>query len=84
MHLNTKMIYLGFEPKVSKKGTSYLLGKFMDIESSSIYEFYIPSDKLQLVTDLGQLQQFAEVGVKLVVTSYNGKADINLDAVQKL
>lgn len=84
MIFTTKMMYLGFETRTSKKsGSSYLLGKFMERETSAIFEFYIPADKLQLVTDLGQLKPFSEVGVRLVMSSYNGKADINLEGVSK-
>jgi len=84
MNFTTKMRYLGIEPKTSKgTGKAYLLAKFMECESSAIYEFYVPADKLQLVTDLGQLQQFTEIGVKLEMSSYNGKAQIDLFGVGK-
>lgn len=84
MIINTKMLYLGLETKSSKKtGASYLLVKMMEKESSSIFEFYVPSDKLTLVTDVGQLQQFNEVGVKLKISSYNNKAQVDLEGVGK-
>lgn len=83
MKFNTKMMYLGLETKSSTKtGKSYLLAKFMDIDTNSIYEFYVPADKLVLVTDLGKLKQFTEVPVLLQVSSYNNKAQIDLEGVK--
>jgi hypothetical protein len=84
MLFTTKMVYLGVEPKTSKKTQkAYLMGKFMEIETSTIFEFYIPSDRIQLVTDLGGLSQFTPVGVKLEMTSYQGNVQVDLVGVQK-
>lgn len=83
MLFNTKMVYLGVQPKESKKsGKQYLMGKFMEVETSMIFEFYIPSDRLALITDLGKVQQFAPVGVKLEMTTYNGNIQVDLVGVQ--
>lgn len=82
MEFITKMVYLGYEPKTSKKsGSSYLMGKFMEVETSAVFEFYIPSDRLKLVTDLGTLQRFSEVKVKLSVSSYQGKPQVDIEGV---
>lgn len=82
MLVTTKMMYLGIEPKTSNKtGKSYLMAKFMERETSAVYEFYVPSDKLKLVTDMGQLSQFTEVGVKLEISSYKGEPRIDLHSV---
>lgn len=83
MIFNTKMVYLGVEPKVSKKSQkSYLMGKFMEAETSSIYEFYIPSDRLELITNLGKVPQFSPVGVKLEMSSYQGNVQVDIVGVQ--
>jgi hypothetical protein len=83
MKFKTKLIYLGFKTANSKKsGNAYLLVSFMD-ENSSIYEFYVPSDRLQLVTDVGQLPKFAEVNVVLALSSFNNKPQIDLEGVAK-
>jgi hypothetical protein len=83
MKFKTKMTYLGFKTGESRKtGNSYLLVSFMD-ENSSIYEFYVPSDRLQLVTDVGQLPKFTEVGVVLGLSSFNNKPQIDLEGVSK-
>lgn len=77
-------MYLGYSVGTSKKsGNSYILAKMMEQESSALYEFYVPSDKLQLVTDLGQLPQFTQVTVKLKMSSFNNKPQIDLDGVAK-
>lgn len=83
MIFTAKMVYLGVEPKTSKKTQkSYLMGKFMEVESSTIYEFYIPSDRLQLITDLGKVNQFTPVGVKLEMSSYQGNVQVDIVGVQ--
>jgi|GraSoiStandDraft_45_1057281.scaffolds.fasta_scaffold07519_4 hypothetical protein len=79
-----KMIYLGYEAKTSSKsGKSYLMAKFMYQETSSIYEFYIPSDKLQLVTTIGQIKPFSEVNAVLAISSFSGRINVDLEAVGK-
>jgi hypothetical protein len=82
MIFTTKMIYLGVEPKTSKKtGKGYLMAKFMSAENS-IFEFYINPEKVALVTDLGKMQQFAQTGVKLEMTSYQGNIQVDIVGVQ--
>jgi hypothetical protein len=84
MKFKTKMMYLGFKTAQSKKsGNSYLLVNMMDTETSGIYEFYVPADRLQLVTDIGQLQQFTPVNVMLGMSSFNNKPQIDLEGVSK-
>lgn len=75
-------MYLGIETKVSQKsGKSYLLAKFMEKETAGIFEFYVPAERLALVTDLGKAQPFTEIGVKIVITSYNNKAQVDLEGI---
>lgn len=82
MEITTEMMYLGFETRQSKKsGSEYLLVKLMEVASSSIYEFYVPRDRLQLITDLGQLQAFNPAKVKLQMSSFNNKPQIDLVGV---
>lgn len=82
MNFTTKMVYLGVEPKTSKKtGKSYLMGKFMSSDNA-IFEFYISPEKLALITDIGKLQQFSPVGVKLEMTSYQGNIQVDIVGVQ--
>lgn len=84
MLIQTKLMYLGLETKTSKKsGSSYLLVKLMEKETASIYEFYVPADRLALVTDVGQLQPFTEVKVGLKISSFNNKPQVDLDGVGK-
>lgn len=76
-------MYLGFTTNTSKKsGASYLLVKMMDKTTSAIFEFYVPADKLQLVTSVGQTPQFSEVNVKLKISSFNNKAQVDLEEVK--
>ncbi len=83
MVINTKLIYLGMEPKESKKtGKQYMMGKFMEAETSMIFEFYIPSDKLMIITELGKANQFTPMGVKLELTTYQGNIQVDLAGVQ--
>lgn len=83
MIIKAPMMYLGLETKVSQKsGKSYLLVKMMEKETSSIYEFYVPSDKLALITALGQQKQFTEVKCVLGMSSFNNKPQIDLDGIE--
>lgn len=83
MKVVSKLMYLGYETRSSKKsGNSYLLAKFMEQETSSIFEFYIPADKLTLITDLGKIKPFTEVKTTLGISSFNNKANVDLEGVQ--
>lgn len=82
MKVIAKMMYLGFETKVSKKGSSYLMVKFMEQETTSIFEFYVPSDKLNLVTCIGQLKPVTNVKTTLNISSYSSKAQVDLEGVE--
>jgi hypothetical protein len=84
MKVLSKLMYLGFETKESKKsGNTYLLAKFMEQETAAIFEFYVPSDRLQLVTAIGQSKPFSELKINLEITSFNGKPDVNLVGIEK-
>jgi hypothetical protein len=84
MKFKVKMMYLGFKHGQSKKtGNSYLLVNLMDASTGSIYEMYVPADRLQLVTDIGMLKQFTEVEVMLGMSSFNNKPQIDLEGVSK-
>lgn len=74
------MVYLGFDPKTSKKGTSYLIAKFM--MGADVFEFYVSAEKMTVVTTIGQLQQFSECKLHLKLRSFNNKAELELDKVE--
>lgn len=82
MIFNTAMNYLGFETKTSNKsGNQYLLVKFMDMATSAVFEFYVPADRLAVVTAVGKLKAFQEVIVGLKISSFNGKPQVDLEKV---
>lgn len=84
MKVVTEMMYLGYETKVStKSGNSYLLAKFMETETSNIFEFYVKAEKLQLITDLGQSKPFTPKKVILNIFAYNNKAQVDLEGIEK-
>lgn len=83
MKVVTEMMYLGYETKVSNKtGASYLLAKLMEVETSSIYEFYVKADKLTLITELGKAKPFTPLKVKLNIFSFSNKAQVDLEGVE--
>lgn len=83
MIIETKMMYLGFDERESKKTNSrYLLVKMMEMANSSIYEFYVPNDRIAVITSVGELQQFMPVEVTLEMTSFNNKPQIDLVKVE--
>lgn len=82
MIINTPFNYLGFESRTSNKsGNQYLLVKFMEMSTSAVFEFYVPSDRLAVVTAVGKLKPFQEVMVGLKLSSFNGKPQIDLEKV---
>lgn len=84
MRVITEMMYLGFESKVStKSGASYLLAKFMETETSSIFEFYVKAEKVTLITELGKAQPFTPKKVKLSISSYQNKAMVDLEGFEQ-
>jgi hypothetical protein len=80
MNFKVKLMFLGAgEPKESKKsGNTYYLPKFMEMKTNSIFEFYVPSDKIQLVTDMAKVQPMTETEVILSLTSFNNKPQVDL------
>jgi hypothetical protein len=81
MKVVQNMMYLGYESRVSNKtGKSYLLVKTM--ENNQIFEWYVPADKLNLVTSVGQQQPFTEIKCGFEVSSRNMKAELNLEHVE--
>lgn len=82
MIVKTKMNYLGFETKTSNKsGNSYLLVKFMEMSTSAVFEFYVPGDRIAITTAVGQLQPFQEEVVRLKISSFNGKPQVDLEGI---
>jgi hypothetical protein len=83
MRVVTEMMYLGFESRVStKSGASYLLAKFMETETSSIFEFYVKAEKVELITGLGKAQPFTPKKVSLAITSFQNKAMVDLVGIE--
>ena len=83
MKVVAEMMYLGYETKVSNKtGNSYLLAKFMETDTSSIFEFYVKADKLTLITELGKAKPFTPKKLILNIFSFNNKANVDLEGVE--
>lgn len=83
MNVIQNMMYLGYEMKESKKsGNRYLLVKTMDTESSSIYEWYVSGDRMEVTTTVGALKPFTPVKVGMKISSFNNKAQVDLENIQ--
>lgn len=77
------MTYLGVQPKTSGKGKSYFMVKLMDMDTETIYEFYVPSDNVNVVSAFPTLKRFQETEVVLGLNSFNGKTEVMLDSLGK-
>ena len=81
MKKKKKMRYLGFESKVSNKtGKSYITAQMK--EGNSLFEFYVPADKIALITSIGKSEEYSEVIATIGITSYKGDARVDLEAVR--
>lgn len=88
MKFQGQMIFLGMTQQTSKKtGNAYSLAKFMyankENTEQQIFEMYVPSDKLTLTTDLAKLTMFTPVCVTMKMSSFNGKAQVDLEKVEQ-
>lgn len=83
MNVVFTMMYLGFETKESKKsGNRYLLVKTMDTETSAIFEWYVSGDRMEVTTTIGGLKPFSPVKVGMKISSFNNKAQVDLENIQ--
>lgn len=90
MNIVQTHLFLGFQPKQSKKtGNEYLLVSTMlmaDGGLPQVFEWYVSRESLALVTAVGQFQPMQQVKVGLEMKSRNNKAEIDLvhlEAVKK-
>lgn len=78
-----EMMFLGMQEKESKKsGKRYFMAKFMHVSTSEIYEFYVNGEQLTLITNMAKLQVASMVKVGLKISSYQGKAQVDLEGVK--
>lgn len=84
MKFTVQMMYLGAVTQESKKTQKqYMLGKFMNVETQAIFEFYIAGDKLALIQEIVKLKPFVPAGVTCELTSFNNKPDVTLVKVEQ-
>ncbi|MDP4170153.1 MAG: hypothetical protein Q8906_06040 [Bacillota bacterium] len=80
MKMKTKMTYLGKKMNTStKSGAVYFLARMED-ENENLYEWYVPVNENSkgLVAELEKAKKFTEYQVLLELSSYQGKARIDL------
>lgn len=84
MKVKGQMIYLGTEYKVSgKTGNEYMLVKFMNHETSEIFEFYVSGEKVAIKGELSKMQALTPATVMLSISSFQGKPQVDLDGVKQ-
>ena len=84
MKFQVQMMFLGAVVQESKKTQkSYMLGKFMNTENQSIFEFYIAGDRLALIQKLTSLKPFVPCAVTCELTSFNNKPDVTIMDVEQ-
>lgn len=84
MKINVDLVFLGAEQKESKKtGATYFLAKLMNTADSQIYDFYIAGSNQMLITDLVKLQPLTPNKFVLKISSYQGKAQVDLEGLAK-
>lgn len=82
MQIKVNMVYLGMEQKESKKtGSAYFMIKLIDPNTDSIFEFYTPQDKVTLISAVAQLQKYMPYSFVLKISSYQGKAQVDLEGL---
>lgn len=80
MMMKADFIFLGAEQKVSgKTQKTYFMIKLMDMSTSAIYEFYTPETKGELIAKAVQTQMLSQVKATLKLSSYQGKAQVDLE-----
>jgi hypothetical protein len=79
MKMKTKMIYLGKKLNTSAKGTVYYIVRMED-DGENAYEWYVPvNDNTKgMQAELEKAKKFTEYQVLLELSSYQGKARIDL------
>lgn len=78
-----EMMFLGMQEKESKKsGKRYFMAKFMNLSSKEIFEFYVSGEQLTLITNMAKLEIASMVKVGLKISSYQGKAQVDLEGVK--
>jgi hypothetical protein len=82
MKIVTELMFLGAETKVSKAGSSYLIAKFVERETTAVFEFFVSAESLELVTKLASTNPFSDVKCKLAIVSSQGKATVRLEGVE--
>lgn len=83
MQFQNELIFLGNQQRESKKsGKQYYLAKFMNEKTQDVFEFYVPSDKLALVTELAKLKMLSKVCCYFTVSTFNNRAQIDLDQIE--
>lgn len=84
MKFQSELIYLGYSIGTSKKtGNSYSLVKLMDQEEGSIFEMYVPADKVGVTTKLDTLQQYTPHKVTFKMSSFNNKPQVDLEDLEE-
>lgn len=79
MKFTGEFIYLGVQTRESKKtGNQYSLVKLLEVKSDEIYEMYVPSDRLQLITNVAQAKKLSKVCAHFEITGFNGKMQVDL------
>lgn len=79
MKFTGEFIYLGVQTRTSKKsGNEYNLVKILEPKSDEIYEMYVPSDRLKLITNVAAAKKLSKCCCHFEVSGFNGKMNIDL------
>ena len=82
MNIVTELMFLGAETKVSKAGSSYLIAKFVERETTTVFEFFVSAESLGLVTKLASTTPFTDIKCRLAIYSSQGKPAVKLEGVE--
>lgn len=72
------MMWLGLEPKTSKKtGKAYFMAKMMNTETSEIFEMYVSGEDMPLIQKSSATKIGAVKKIALKLSAYRGEARID-------
>jgi hypothetical protein len=78
MKMKTKMTFLGKKMQTSKTTQNVYFLVRMEDDNENLYEWYVPATAADLVAELEKAKKFTEYQVLLELSSYQGKARIDL------
>jgi hypothetical protein len=83
MKFIVNMMWLGLEPKTSKKsGKAYFMAKMMNTETSEIFEMYVSGEDLPLIQKASGVKIGSVKKVSMKLSAYRGEARVDFADIE--